>query len=200
MNPRCDICRGEGVIRLPRWPREIVGTAEPKHAFDAPRLSPSISVFPCPECADIVQADQVRRVAVGAMFGLTYDCHGNEVEIEGMRDHAKKTVAHMLASELLNADLISFEVRDDPANKYKLRPQRQLIGRLFVVTRKAQDSFQHQMNAFATSLIRKIRDKYRETLLDIARASASRYVQIGRAIARVDDIVCETIADLHKDG
>src|ERR1017187_7444167 len=101
MTRRCEICRGAGVVRHPRY-RDVA------EKYDAAALSVECDykVYPCPECGPSEPSERVNIMRVFAMFDIPDETAGAD-----FLNHAKVGVAHRLVSEMLKSGIISFEER-----------------------------------------------------------------------------------------
>lgn len=100
----CEICRGEGSIRLPIYRRMSL-------VADVPSISSAEETsrrYPCPECSETVPQD---RIAVMSKHHLVQ----SGVDDPDFMGHVRRHSAHELIDGLLHRKLISFERgRDDP--------------------------------------------------------------------------------------
>jgi hypothetical protein len=86
----CDICRGNGIVRLPIYRRVM--------AFSANEMAdptPNHRDYPCPECGDSVTMGQVQALRQEAFATTMY---ANE---PGFIQHVREGLAHQIVSQLL---------------------------------------------------------------------------------------------------
>lgn len=101
MSKRCEICRGERFIRLPRY-RSV--TSAHFEANQIESIDASYGTFPCPECAGEYGVDRVSTVTVGATVRVPY----KDMEDSKNRPYWQQDIADSIGRELLRAGLIKF--------------------------------------------------------------------------------------------
>jgi hypothetical protein len=98
-NPDCDVCRGDGQIRVPLYTRMKAVQLRDRH----PDPIPSHEMFPCPKCSDMVPVQLLHAQREMVHFQIPEDL--KHVAIEG----GKHDLAHMLAKGLLDRGFLKFQ-------------------------------------------------------------------------------------------
>lgn len=192
--PECQICRGERHIRLPIW-RDL-------SVLDGPDLTPgkasdiSHKVYPCPECAPIVDPKQLRRITTGAEVPLVWKGGDWPTIPEGALEHCKEDCARLIGSEMLKNDVIVFEEIDRPPGGI-YTPTKVLRATAFVVSKKAAETFTEQFAKHAIGILREMHEGFLQAFDDVATGAYVRKERIDRMLREQIERLAEELK--HRD-
>lgn len=97
---RCDICRGQGTVRLPVYHRMTALAM----SGDIPTVqTEAYRAYPCPECADAVSIGQVQALSEITTADAQYADDPKFIE------HINESMAHALVEKLIKDGYIRFE-------------------------------------------------------------------------------------------
>lgn len=100
---RCDICRGEQVVRL-QVVKEL--SLDVMSASIPMELDVAYRIFPCPQCSE--------QVGIGVLRTCFHETTASQYRLKReptFQDRVRDGLAHNLADQLLNDNLIRFEER-----------------------------------------------------------------------------------------
>ena len=149
----CEICRGAGYVRLPRY-KQVSIRYEDASISSEPVEKRWLEIG-CPECKRGEETDNAHVSILGAecYFDTRYD------DAEKIRDHMKQNIADTMAHELLRSGFISFS-EEKARNRY---PEVMVMrGKLGVVSTDAVKTIEQR----ATDMIR-------DFLGDVASSAAA---------------------------
>lgn len=99
----CDICAGEGVVRLRTRPRLSVGTIGPASMDDTVQVSSK--TFGCPQCSDQVPLTSLHVVSKDMVVRLPVELRAPAIEA------AKHDIASAIGGAMLERGMIEFKER-----------------------------------------------------------------------------------------
>ncbi len=179
MSGDCEICRGEGKIRLPIYRRSVAFVLG-----ETPTLEHSHRTYPCPECGESIHQDHIAVVS----RHLTVAAHDGGPDYDR---HMREAAAHRLVSELLRGGFIRFErgKTDDREMTYPVRATLGVVAIHHVATLERRIT-QHQaavareVAAEAAHLINRWGSYYGDTTLHKAQAIDSLGAALTAVLAR----------------
>lgn len=151
MSARCEVCRGEQLIRVPLYRQSVV-----TFDFDPAAVSQeSFRTYPCPECAPGASVERVKVIEAHALIRVEQRLIEDADFMRNRREH----IAHMLVGELLRANLIEFRHRKENPKSvgYARDPEWELMATVAVISIKDRKSMEdrvaeHQA-AFAVEVV-----------------------------------------------
>lgn len=183
MKHDCDICRGNGTIRLPVYRSLRFSALPPDNGIivDAPYRD-----FPCPECVGTTTDDRVR------IFDAVTRIDERYADIGQVRLSAKRDLAFSIAEKMIDTGLLSFTER--PVRHELMIEIRAVVG---VVSKR-----------FVASMVERIKGRQFEIATRVVQAArvsicnwASRYTgdegRIGKAQAA--DYVAAALREVEAE-
>jgi len=117
-NSRCEICRGQGQIRLPIY--RSVSVYTPSDELVAPTAQEAYKIYPCPECAETIPVERLGIIDYHSEVGPQDPRLACDQEY--MR-YACDNAAHHLFDEIIKGGFIQYErgPTDDRRMSFPLR-------------------------------------------------------------------------------
>jgi hypothetical protein len=139
----CEICRGNGLVRLPIYRRLMACTIDA-----APEPVESSRDYPCPECGDAITIGQVGALREESLVA-------SYINEPGFIDHVREGLAHLLAAQLLKDGYIKF--RRGPNDDQRMRFQ--MVAMVGVVHPSKLDTLEQRIAERQDVVAREVADE-----------------------------------------